>query len=188
MSAFLRGDGIVLRPIEEDDLAWFQRMSNHPDIRRRTGEYQPENRETIESTFEEELSDEESVHLLVCQEESADGGEEDDEDASAYPDPVGYAGFRWVEEDSGVVHIEYWLAPDERDHETAVAAIESLARYAFDELRYHRVEARALATDEASQSHLEAAGFQQEIRVPDERIVDGEYADVLRFGLLEDEL
>jgi RimJ/RimL family protein N-acetyltransferase len=187
MSAFLRGDGVVLRPVEEDDLEWLQRMRNHPEIRRRTGDYQPENREAIETVFEEELSDEESVHLLVCPadavEENADDGEE-----ATYPDPVGYAGFRWADEDSGVAHVQYWLAPAERDHDVAVAALACLARYAFDELRYHRVGVRALATDEARQSHIEAAGFSQEIRVPDERLVDGAYVDVLRYGMLEDEL
>jgi RimJ/RimL family protein N-acetyltransferase len=203
MSAFLRGDGVVLRPIEEADLDFLQRYRNHPAIRRKTGDVAPENRAALDETYESDLCDDDQVHLLACRagDGRGDGNAAGEvvgnevvdaasgaDDGADLPAPVGYAGLVWTRSEAGATRLVFWLAPDEYDHDLAVATVECIARYAFEERRLHRIDAVVLADEDARQACLEAVGFQQEAVIPDDAFADGEYVDVLRYGLLERDL
>ena len=57
--------------------------------------------------------------------------------------------------------------------------------YGFDERRLHKVFARVLEPNSASQRLLDRLGFEREGRLRDQAFVRGEPVDVLRYGLLE---
>ena len=60
--------------------------------------------------------------------------------------------------------------------------------YAFGPLKLHRVEAACLPTNHASRRVLEKAGFRHEGQARAYLKINGEWADHLLFGLLEDEV
>jgi RimJ/RimL family protein N-acetyltransferase len=62
-----------------------------------------------------------------------------------------------------------------------------MVEYAFAERRLHKVVARALVTNEASPRVFERLGFREEGIQRDQKYVDGEYVDVVRYSLLRRE-
>jgi len=66
-------------------------------------------------------------------------------------------------------------------------ALLMLVRYCFETLNMHRLDAVALAFDEAKIDALVRAGFVHEGTLRQHIRWDGDYADVECFGLLEDE-
>lgn len=177
---FLAGDDLVLATVEEGDLAFLQRWRNHPDIRRFLGNDGPQNREVLETEFEEEISDEDSTHLLVCR------ATKPDDDAAVGPvagEPIGAVFLPWTDPDGAMTWLQFWLTPGQ-GHEVTVATLELALSYLFRERRLHKVAIRTLVDESERRAALEAVGFQQEARIPDEVFVDGAYVDVLRYGLL----
>ena len=64
----------------------------------------------------------------------------------------------------------------------------TVARYAFEHRRLHRLAADVFAHNEASRRVLEKAGFTEEGALREAAFVDGEYRDLVRYGLLAGEL
>lgn len=64
-------------------------------------------------------------------------------------------------------------------------AVRSLAGYAFDERRLHRVAADVYAPNDASKRVLEKVGFEREGVRRSHAFVEGEHVDVYEYGLLE---
>ncbi|MFC7044036.1 GNAT family N-acetyltransferase [Halobacteriaceae archaeon GCM10025711] len=168
-AAFLHGERVTLHTVEREDLAFLQRHWNHPDVRRRTARVHPENGQQVTDAFEE--SDADGVRLLAC----ADG------------DRIGVVSLFDVDEAAGRAELVAWLTPERRGNGYATEAAGLLVDYAFDERRLHRLEARALATDDEARAVVETLGFEQEGRLRDEQYVDGEYVDRVVYGLLEAE-
>ena len=74
-AAFLQGDQVTLRTIEEADLPFLRDTVNHPDVRRGTGFLTPVNAAQEQEWFESGASGDDSVDLLIC----VDGEPADDE-------------------------------------------------------------------------------------------------------------
>ncbi|WP_323174793.1 GNAT family protein, partial [Natrialba sp. PRR66] len=87
----------------------------------------------------------------------------------------------------GHAEIAYWLSPDVHGDGIMTEAARLLVRYAFEELRLHRVRGRALATNPASQRVLEKTGMQREGVMREAENVNGEYVDMVYFGVLREE-
>lgn len=65
------------------------------------------------------------------------------------------------------------------------AAIKLAADFCFNKLYLHKVSAGVIAPNAASARALEKAGFTLEGRFKDDAILNGEYVDVLRYGLVQ---
>lgn len=167
---FLSGDDVTLRPVEEEDLEFLRDHSNDPAIRHPMTFDRPENLESWHERFED-MYDGDDVGLLACV---------DDE-------PIGYAMLFRVDESAGHAEIASWLAPEAQGEGYGTETAALLLDYAFDERRLHRVRARALDTNTASQRLLEKLGFTHEGVQRDEKYVRGEYVDTHFYGLLADE-
>jgi RimJ/RimL family protein N-acetyltransferase len=63
-------------------------------------------------------------------------------------------------------------------------AISSIVRFAFEKLDLHKVYAYVLATNPRAAEAFKRTGFFREGLLKAERYVNGEFADVLRFGLV----
>jgi RimJ/RimL family protein N-acetyltransferase len=167
---FAAGEHVELRPIEEADVPFLQRLMNDPRVREGIGAYEPLN-EVAEQEWFESASEDDDVHLLIC----ADG------------DPVGSIGLHLKHDAWGNAEVGYSVVPSAWGNGYATDALRTLCRYAFDERRLNKVTARAYETNPASNRVLEKVGFEQEGTFRREAYVDGEFVDLHRYGLLAEE-
>ncbi|UPM43065.1 GNAT family N-acetyltransferase [Halocatena salina] len=167
---FLEGTDVSLRTIEDDDAEFFQRLINDPRVRISIGSVEAMNH-TAEREWIESLGERAGTHLSMC----VDGT------------PVGSISLKPPNEVDGVVEIGYMVVPEQWGNGYATDAVKLLCGYAFDERRLNKVYARAYAGNPGSHRVLEKAGFTQEGRFRQEGFVEGEYVDVLRYGLLANE-
>jgi len=80
----------------------------------------------------------------------------------------------------------YWIGRRFAGQGHATAAVRAMVRYAFDQLRLHRVEAACVPANEASRRVLEKAGFELEGRARAYLKINGAWADHLLFGCVDD--
>ncbi|WP_323191363.1 GNAT family protein [Halostella sp. PRR32] len=176
-AAFLRGDRVTLRTVEEEDLEFIRDNIDDPRVRRPLTSANPTNLETTREHFDERISDDDAgVELAVC----VDDGPRDG-------DILGTVSLFDVDNSDGHAEIAYWLSPDVHGDGIMTEAARLLVRYAFEELRLHRVRGRALATNPASQRVLEKTGMQREGVMREAENVNGEYVDMVYFGVLREE-
>lgn len=169
---FLRGERVTLRPPEDEDLDFLQRVHNDPAVRRSMPRVHPQNRA---ATREEYVESDGTVGLLICE------GEADDADR------LGFCALFDIDEDSGRAEVGAWLAPDAEGQGYATEAVSLLVEYAFAERRFHRLNAGRLATNDRSAALLERVGFREEGRRREYYFVEGEHVDRVEYGLLADE-
>ncbi|WP_435194402.1 GNAT family N-acetyltransferase [Natronomonas sp. EA1] len=168
---FLEGETVELRTIEPEDAAFLQETINDPEVRRTLAANAPITG-IEEENWIESLDNDEGVHLLVCVE-----GE-----------PVGTVGIQPPSGPSRTVELGYFIASDAWGNGYATAAVRLLCRYAFRERGLHKVYADVYDLNPASARVLEKVGFVQEGVHREQGFVDGEHVDVLRYGLLKNEL
>ncbi len=169
---FQSGERVSLHTVEEEDLDVVARGWSDPDVRIPSGIDKPMNSDGLEEFFEETISDDEAgVNLLACV------GEE----------VVGSVNFIEVDHGAGLADLGYWILPEHQGEGYGSDGVSLILEYGFDELRLNRVQAETFETNDASRGLLESLGFSQEGRFREAAFVDGEYVDVLRYGLLADE-
>ena len=168
---FIPGDAVDLHTIEEEDLDFLQRNVNDPAVWRRIGRADPVNAQQEREFFDEIVSGDGGVHLLVC----ADG------------EPVGTVGLNDIGDSGGSAELGYWIAPDHHRQGYGTEAAELTTGYGFDQLGLHRVAARVFEFNDASCKLLERLGFTREGTHREAAFVDGEYRDTYWYGLLEEE-
>lgn len=166
--AFIEGDDIALRTVEEEDIEFLQAAVNDPRVWRPIGGSTPYNLEQERDFFENVVSDDETVHLLVTSGET----------------PVGTIGLNAIDQEAGVAEIGYWIAPDHWGNGFGTEATELIVRYAFDHRRLHKLTAQVFEFNEASRRLLETVGFTEEGVQREQVFIDGEYQDTHWYGLL----
>lgn len=187
-TVFLRGDDVTLRTIEEEDLEFLRDGINDPDVRDGLTATRPVNAEQEREFFEEQVSDRDDVNLAVCADDEARRGSDRSSGRSPRDgDIAGTVGLHDLNQRAGHCEIGIWLAPDYHGRGYGTEASRLLTDYAFRELRMHRVQARVLATNEASARVWEKLGFREDGVHREEAFTDGEYVDVRYFGVLADE-
>ncbi|GJQ61916.1 MAG: N-acetyltransferase [Melioribacteraceae bacterium] len=66
-------------------------------------------------------------------------------------------------------------------------AITAAARYAFERMNLHRLEAEVIEYNKASRLLLEELGFSSEGRLREAKFSSGKYFDIIRYGMLAEE-
>lgn len=165
---FLDGEHMSLRTVEEEDLEFLQRDINDPEVRRSLGATGPVNAEQERNWFEGRSEDDDGTSLLICVEEK----------------PVGSIGLSDVNETWGRAEVGYWVTPNAWGDGYATEATALLCGHAFDQRRLHKIVAHAYDFNAGSRRVLEKVGFVEEGVLREEAFVDGEFVDVLRYGLL----
>jgi len=69
----------------------------------------------------------------------------------------------------------------------ASEAMESVINYAFNEMRFHRLEAEVIEFNKASIKLIEKFGFRKEGVLREAKFYEGKYWDIIRYALLEKE-
>jgi RimJ/RimL family protein N-acetyltransferase len=189
---FLEGPSVALRTVEQHDrdrdvLGY---VRNEPTFRRRLGFDEPWPDERVEAFVASVRSNDASRNFFVClpDDDRADGSPDCTATVPAGdegPTIAGAINLFDVDRVSGT--LSYWLFEPYRGNGYATEAAALLLDYAFDELGLHRVEAETFGGNDTSRALLERLEFVHEGTSRECRIADGEYGDVHRFGLLEDE-
>lgn len=168
---FLKGDKINLRTIEKEDLEFLRDGVNHPEVRTHMLNRRPQNLEDEEDFFENVVQDDDGVHLLICRKE----------------EPAGIVSLNQKEGESKLGEIGIWLHPDFHGKGYGTEASNLITDYGFDQLNYHKLYARAHKDNEPSQKIWEKLGFTEEGELRDHAYTEGEYKNVIYYGILQGE-
>lgn len=172
---FLENDAVTLRPADEEDVPFLRKNEQDPRVRASRSVHTPVDADWARRRLGGTLGrNDDTLGLLVC----VDGA------------PVGFVYLLREQPNSQLFRLgelAYWITPSEWGNGYATSAGELLLSHAFDELGLHRVEASALASNDASRRVLEKLGFTEEGTARSESFVDGEWVDKTRYGLLEAE-
>lgn len=168
---FLDADRIELRTIEEDDIDFLQEGVNDPSVWRAIGRATPVNRSQEEDFFENVVSEDDGVNLLVA----VDG------------EPAGTVGLGPKDTETHGAELGYWMHPDYREQGYCSEAVDRLIHYGFQQRGFHRISARVFEFNDASQALLESLGFIHEGTHREAIFVDGGYQDVHWYSILDSE-
>lgn len=170
-SVFLEGEKVNLRTIEEDDLEFLRNGVNHPDVRVYMGNRRPQNLENQQEFFEEVICDKDgSVHLLITREE----------------EKLGIISLNKKGDDAEkLAEIGIWIHPNHHGNGYGTEAANLITEHGFKQLNYHKIYARAYQGNKASQSIWEKLGFDKEGVFKDHTFTQGEYKNVVYYGILE---
>jgi len=167
--AFLSGERVGLRTVEEADLEFIRDSVNDPAVWKTVGgQTRPTNLAMERKFFDDMSRSDDVVQLLVVDGETR----------------VGMVELDPIEWDRSRAEVAFWVGPEFQGEGYARDALETLITYAFDQLGLHKVSAEAYAFNEASIGLLESVGFVEEGRLREEEWIDGEWVDVVRFGQL----
>lgn len=176
-----RGDRVALRTLEREDLPFVRRAFANPQLRYPMGN-PVMNGEAVESHFESNVDDDDSVQFLVCRDESGAGPGVVDAGDTDRLGVLTLDGLSWRRPE-----LAYWLAPEFHGDGYGEEAVALGVEHAFATEPAPAVEALAYARNDASRGLLESLGFTQEGLLRKQRWVGGEYVDSVVYGLLREE-
>lgn len=168
---FLEGEDVALHTVESEDLDFLQEHINDPAVRSHLTVTTPTNRDQEETWFEEQVTGDEHINLLVM---GPDG-------------PSGSVGLGPVNDPDGSAEIGLWIREADWGKGYGTEASRLLVGHAFDELRIHRIIAQVFEGNEASKRLWEKLGFRHESVHREAAYLGGEYVDLHRFAILEQE-
>ncbi|PSG98833.1 MAG: GNAT family N-acetyltransferase [Nanohaloarchaea archaeon SW_7_43_1] len=169
-TVFLEGDKINLRTVEEEDIEFLRNGVNHPDVRVHMGNRRPQNLENEQEFFEEQICDEDKVHLLITKNNERKG--------IISLIPKGSNAEKMAE-------IGIWLHPEHHGNGYGTESARLITEYGFKQLNYHKIYARAHTDNQASISLWKKLGFEKEGVFKDHTFTQGEYKDIVYYGILE---
>lgn len=162
-------DGCGVRAMTSDDLDAIRSWRNRPEVRR-FSLTQHEISAAEHAAWFERASSDPRRRLFIVEENGV---------------ALGFVNFADVEPE-GTANWGFYAAPGARKG-AGRALGQSAIREAFTTLGLHKVCGQALAGNEASiRMHL-ALGFQEEGRLREQCRIDGQYQDLVCFGLLRSE-
>lgn len=177
---FLHGDRVRLRAVEATDVGFVRDVVNDPAVWRSIGgQTTPTNLEMEQRFFEEASRRDDTVQFVVLADAGAAPEAADDRVGLIELDPI-----EWEQSRAAVAFV---VAPAAQGAGLARDALATVVSYAFVQLGLHKLTAEAYASNGASTGLLESVGFVEEGRLRDEEWSDGDWVDVVRFGVLAEE-
>ena len=168
----MEGEKTDLRSVEEEDIEFLRNGVNHPDVRVYMGNRKPQNLES-EGEFFENIICGEGTHFMICDKE---GGEKGIISLTPHGDKA-----------EKLAEVGIWIHPQQHGKGHGTEASKLLTNYAFDQLNYHKVYARAYEGNRPSQKIWERLGFKKEGVLRDHTYTKGEYKNVIYYGMLNGE-
>jgi [ribosomal protein S5]-alanine N-acetyltransferase len=172
-----RGERVVLRTVEREDVPFLQRGYANPELRYPLGA-PLRTRAEIETWLDED----DGHRFLVCLDEETAGPEAPEDDESR---PIGFLSVNdadWRRPD-----FVYWIVPEHHGAGYGREAVSLAVEYTFRTYDVPAVGATVYAFNDASRGLLESLGFVEEGRLRKDRFVDGRYVDSVQYGLLREE-
>lgn len=100
---------------------------------------------------------------------------------------IGNVGIRKPNVKAYDAELGYELASREWNNGYATEAVMAMLKFAFEQLRLHRVAARVIANNHNSVRLLEKLGMRQEGRLREQEYFKSRYWDVVLYAMLEEE-
>jgi len=174
----LRGSHVLLRPVIPDDAEALFALSHLPDGDPAIWTYLPdgpyESTEHLRERLTWAAGSEDPLFFTIV----APPGER----------PLGLAAYLRIAPEFGVIEIGHiWFGPPLQRTVAATEAIYLLARHAFDELGYRRLEWKCNALNAASRRAAERFGFTFEGVFRKHMIVKGRNRDTAWYAITDDE-
>lgn len=166
--AYVRGDTITLRTIEQQDIDFLHEMINNPDVWQGFGAPGPRSRMEVEERFEEQNT---GTAFLICH---------DDE-------PVGRVRLVDIDKNWGNAELTCYIAPVSQGQGFATEACDLVIEYGFDYLPITKITARIFESNQASRNLAENLGFLHEGTLRRHVFHEGCELDLHVYGLLEEE-
>ncbi len=168
---FIRGDGVDLHPVDEEDLPFLQEVINDPSIWLTLGRARPATLKDEEDFYEHAVQADNQEHLIIA----TDG------------EAVGIIGLHDINHIWGTAELGYFLSSDHHGKGYVTEAVGLLSDWAFGHLRIEKLIASVLDGNPASQRVLEKNGYTEEGRLTEFAFVDGERLDLLIYGRQADQ-
>lgn len=170
----IKGQQIYLRPITAEDTEMTVRWRNKPEVVQNFIYRKPVSREDHENWLANKVFKGLVHQFIVCR-------NEDDM-------PLGSAYLQNFEEENKKVEWGLFLGEEQAYNKGIGTEVSGLVlNYAFTVLGMHKVVSRVLAKNKACIRMNEKAGCVQEAYLKDELFLDGQYEDLLLFGILNPE-
>ena len=170
-AVFLEGEKLNLRTIEREDLEKFQKIGNHPELRKYSPGSRPVNKKEQEKYFEEFLASDDNVFLLI----------EHDQEV------IGWVNLKHIKEVSRKAEFGIRILPEYQGKGLGTEASKLVIEYGFETLNLHRIYGRTFEFNSASKALMEKIGFKREGTKRKAVFKDGKHRDVALYSLLEDE-
>lgn len=174
-STFIEAEGVDLCTVEEEDIEFVREGTNDPRVRQFL-RFGPRNGDDIRRWYENVVVDSNAIVLAIVPRE----GEFADE-------PVGMANATAIARRRGVGDIGVWLKPEAQLNTFAHDACLHFIDFLFQEWGLRRLTAETFETNVRVRRLLDRFGFTEEGRLREEVRYDGEWIDLLQYGLLRSE-
>jgi len=174
----LKGKSVLLRPVKRSDIAYFLKWLNDPEVVQYLELYLPMT-EMYEEKYIEELGTTRAKSDAPFVIEAIEG---------ASTKPIGNCGLHEINSKDrraifgiGIGEKDYWS----KGYGTEATRL--LVDYGFQQLNLHRISSSAFAFNERSIRFHEKIGFQKEGRLRQAIFKNGQYHDLMLFGILREE-
>lgn len=172
----IRGERLYLRSIERDDLGRCHSWMNDPDLRATLAQRFPMSLAKEADWVERATRGQDPSELVfaIC---LVQGDRH-----------IGNCDLTSIDRDNGTATFGIFIGePDCRGQGFGEEAVRTLCRFGFDELRLHKIRLDVHAGNPAVKTY-ERVGFRKEGSLREETFRKGRRLDVIRMGLLRDEL
>jgi ribosomal-protein-alanine N-acetyltransferase len=175
MDGRLRGERVVLRAIQRDDLQRLWELFDDLELIARTSNAPPipESFQSFEAWFVKDARDKQDDRFLLAIEVEGE--------------VIGQCGLHWWDRFRGIAHLGISIGRDYWGRGFGQDACRVLVGYAFRHLNMHKICLEVLADDERAVQAYKKVGFLEEGRLRKQAWFDGEYRDSLMMGLLREE-
>ncbi len=170
------GRRVRLRAIDPDDWEQFYRWSHDSYAQRNAYQIEtPRSREDLQEWAREQAQRRRKGDDVVLAVERNDAK------------LVGSVTAEWCEPRHGTFMVNVALGREHWSNGYAREAMQVLLHHYFTEMRYQKANARVYAFNDRSQRLFEALGFQEEGRIRSAYYGNGQFHDVLLYGITVDE-
>ena len=174
----LKGARVELRPIKRSDIEYFLKWMNDTEVSQYLTVYLPVTEFTEEKWIEDMAQKTAAGSDVIFVIEALDDGHKS----------IGVVGLDKISPKDH--QAEFGIAIGEKSHWEkgyGTEAARLIIDYGFQQLNLHRIRSGALANNKRSIRLHKKVGFQEEGRLREEVFKNGEFHDLVIFGLLRDE-
>jgi len=174
----LKGKSVLLRPVKKSDISYFLKWFNDPEVIQYLGMYLPMT-EMAEEKYIEELGITRARTDAQFIIEAIEG---------ASTKPIGSCGLHGINSKDN--HATFGIVIGEKDYWSKSYGTEAarlLINYGFQQLNLHRISSSAVAFNERSIGLHKKVGFREEGRLRHRMFKNGQYHDLVQFGILREE-
>ena len=174
----LKGNSVLLRPVKRSDISYFLRWFNDPEIVQYIGMYLPMT----------EMAEEKWIEELGTTRARSDAPFVIEVKVGASTKTIGTCGLHGINSKDN--HATFGIVIGEKDYWSkgyGVEAARLLINHGFQQLNLHRISSGAVAFNERSIKFHKKIGFREEGRLRQATFKNGQYHDLVEFGLLREE-